>query len=188
MKVCAELNQSDKARPVAKDGRCHLNPFINRTFSACLSIISSYLFLVLSASWSSQAASHSLTHTHTHSTALWCWQLLAVCAVSASSTLSHPTQPTLRPGKRLCLMGRDGWMNEPFCCNISSAVSQMVRNILARRAVGCRYLRHAHSVGVYTVIMTVCSEDCCGEASVNSTPPENKHIRRHIYTHTPLPL
>lgn len=147
MKVCAELNQSDKARPVAKDGRYHLNPFINRTFSACLSIISSYLFLVLSASWSSQAASHSLTHTHTHSTALWCWQLLAVCAVSASSTLSHPTQPTLRPGKRLCLMGRDGWMNEPFCCNISSAVSQMVRNILARRAVGCRYLRHAHKRG-----------------------------------------
>ncbi len=186
---CAELTQSDKAQTVAEDGCCHLNPPINRayfsiTFSVCLSIISSYLllvcFLVLS-----DCLSLSLSLSHTHSTVLWCWQLLAVCTVSVSSALSHPTQPTLSPGNWLSLMGRDGGMNEWGCCKISSVVSQTVRNILAKGTVGC-YHRHPRCVGVCVVIMTVCSEDCCSEASVNSAPQKiNTLEHTHIHTHLP---
>lgn len=59
----------------------------------------------------------------------------------------------------------------------------MVRNILPQRAVGCRYRRHPSSVGVYAAIMTVCSEGCCSEASVNSTPRKINTLER-TYTHT----
>lgn len=85
------------------------------TFSVCLSIASAYLhsvcMLFLSGSLLLSPAQTD-TNTHTFPCSL---MLTAVCRLhrfSVSSALSHPTLPTLSPGKCVCLMGREGGMNE----------------------------------------------------------------------------
>lgn len=118
------------------------------TFSVCLSIISSYLFLVLSASWSSQAAL-TLLHSLTHSL-FFDADSCSPSALCLSSALSHPTQPTFSPGKRLSLSGgqrwRDEWMNGP----LSSSASHGARNILAKWTVAA-LIAVIHIAGVYCI-------------------------------------
>ena len=67
--VADERSVSDKARPVARDGCYRLNPIINRAFSVCLCIVSSYLLVALFLLKLSLTL--SLTHTHTHTRLLF---------------------------------------------------------------------------------------------------------------------
>ena len=185
--VADERSVSDKARPVARDGCYRLNPIINRAFSVCLCIVSSYLLVALFLLKLSLTL--SLSHTHTHSTALWCWQLFAVCTASASSTLSHPTRPVLHPGNRsLWWPEMDGWMNS-LVGRFSLLSRRWWEIFRLRRSGGRRYRRHPHGVGVYRAIMTVSSEGWSSEASV--TPPQKINILEHThiapYNGCPLP-